>query len=123
MRNKEVFMHVDDFGDLYLYDVLLSFIYPRVFVCVDVFDCRYLFYEMSSDGGKDIWLVSKITKGEYFDLIDRNMPIQRVYEKKKVGRSFRYPKRIQKQMSSKCMLMEKSGLKCCPQRTSMLTVS
>lgn len=83
MRNKEVFMHVDDFGDLYLYDVLLSFIYPRVFVCVDVFDCRYLFYEMSSDGGKDIWLVSKITKGEYFDLIDRNMPIQRVYEKKK----------------------------------------
>lgn len=82
MNDKDVFMHVDELGDLYLYDVLLTYIYPRVFVCEDQFDCKYLFYEMSSMDRKDIWLVSKISKREYYSLVDRNIPIQEAYVNK-----------------------------------------
>ena len=44
MSNKDIFMHVSQLGDLYIFDVLLSYIYPRVFVCQDIYDCKYLFY-------------------------------------------------------------------------------
>lgn len=63
MRGKEVFMHIDQLGDLYIYDVLLSYVYPRVFVCLDQYDSRYLFYEMDSEDESDVWLVGKVTKG------------------------------------------------------------
>lgn len=82
MRDKELFMNVDQLGDLYIYDVLLSYIYPRVFVCQDVYECKYLFYEMDSADDKDVWLVSKITKKEYYSLIDRKKAIQKAYDKK-----------------------------------------
>lgn len=82
MSDKEVFMHVEQLGDLYMYDVLLSYIYPRVFVCEDIYGCKYLFYEMNSEDNKDTWLVSKITKREYYNLVDKKKPIQKVYEKK-----------------------------------------
>lgn len=75
-------MHVDELGDLYLYDVLLEFIYPHVFVCEDLFNSKYLFYEMSSDQDRDVWLVTKISNREYYDLIDRNKSIQDAYNGK-----------------------------------------
>ena len=75
-------MHVDEIGDLFLYDVLLEFIYPRVFVCEDSFNSKYLFYEMSSDQDKDVWLVSRISNTEYYDLVDRNKSIQEAYRGK-----------------------------------------
>ena len=63
MSDKDIFMKVAEFGELYIYDVLLFYIYPRVFVCQDQYECKYLFYEMDSeDDDIDIWLVSKITK-------------------------------------------------------------
>ncbi|MGN0906859.1 MAG: DUF6575 domain-containing protein [Bullifex sp.] len=79
MNDKDVFMHVNELGDLYLYDVLLTYIYPRVFVCEDLFDCKYLFYEMSSMDRKDVWLVSRISKNEYYSLVDRKISIQEAY--------------------------------------------
>lgn len=82
MDNQNIFMHVDELGDLYLYDVLLEFIYPRVFVCEDLFNSKYLFYEMSSDQDRDVWLVTKISNREYYDLIDRNKSIQDAYNGK-----------------------------------------
>lgn len=82
MTNNEIFLSVKDLGDLYIYDVLLSFIYPRVFVCTDKYDCKYLFYEMSSKDNRDIWLVSKITKDEFYDLIDNKICIQEAYKHK-----------------------------------------
>lgn len=82
MSDTELFMHVAQLGDLYIYDVLLSYIYPRVFVCQDVYDCKYLFYEMDTTDDKDVWLVSKITKREYYSLIDRKKAIQKAYDKK-----------------------------------------
>lgn len=82
MTNNEIFLSIKDLGDLYIYDVLLSFIYPRVFVCTDKYDCKYLFYEMSSKDNRDIWLVSKITKDEFYDLIDNKICIQEAYKHK-----------------------------------------
>ena len=45
MSNKGVLMHVDELSDLYLCDVLLDFIYPRVFfiriyLIVSIFSTR-----------------------------------------------------------------------------------
>ena len=69
MNDNEVFMHVDEFGDLYLYDVLLSYIYPRVFVCEDYYNCLLLFYEISSEQNVDTWIVTKLNRKEYYSSI------------------------------------------------------
>ena len=82
MSDKEVFMRVQELGDLYLYDVLLSYIYPRVFVCEDSYNGKYVFYEVSSKDNKDVWLVAKISKDEYYSLIDCQKAIQDVYKNK-----------------------------------------
>ncbi len=83
MSDKEVFMRVAELGDLYLYDVLLSYIYPRVFVCEDIYDSKYIFYEVGSKENKDTWVVAKLTKKEYYSLVDRKKAIQKAYEQKK----------------------------------------
>ena len=41
MSDNEIFMQVKELGDLYLYDVLLEYIYPRVFICEDIFNSKY----------------------------------------------------------------------------------
>lgn len=82
MSDKEIFMEVKELGTLYLYDVLLEYIYPRVFVCEDSYGCKYIFYEVSSRDNKDIWLVARISKKEYYSLVDRKKMIQKAYEKK-----------------------------------------
>lgn len=82
MSDKEVFMRVQELGNLYLYDVLLSYIYPRVFVCEDSYNSKYVFYEVSSKDNKDVWLVAKISKNEYYSLVDCKKAIQKVYENK-----------------------------------------
>lgn len=84
MKEKEVFMQVKELGDLFLYDVLLSYIYPRVFVCEDKYNCKYLFYEVSSNDNKDVWLVAKLTKNEYYSLVDGKTPVQQPYKNKSV---------------------------------------
>lgn len=78
--NKDVFMYIKQLGELFLYDILLSYIYPRVFVCQDVFESKYLFYEMESEDDYDKWLVTKITRKEYFDLVDKKKSIQSIYK-------------------------------------------
>lgn len=77
--SKDIFMRTDRFGDLYIYDVLLSYIYPRVFVCEDDYDSKYLFYEMDSNEKTDTWLVTKIKKTTYYDLVDKKSTIQDAY--------------------------------------------
>lgn len=83
MSDKEVFMQVAELGNLYLYDILLSYIYPRVFVCEDIYDSKYLFYEVESNENKDTWVVSKLTKKDYYALVDRKKAIQKAYDNKK----------------------------------------
>lgn len=82
MSDKEIFMQVKELGNLYLYDVLLEYIYPRVFICEDIYDSKYLFYEVSSKDDKDTWLVAKVSKKEYYALVDRKKSIQKAYVKK-----------------------------------------
>lgn len=82
MGDKEVFMQVKELGDLYLYDVLLAYIYPRVFVCEDIYNSKYLFYEVGSKDNKDTWVVAKVTAKEYYSLVDRKKAIQKAYENK-----------------------------------------
>lgn len=82
MRDDEIFMHVKELGDLYLYDVLLEYIYPRVFVCEDIYDSKYLFYELDNEDDKDTWIVTKVTKKEYYSLVDGKKAIQKAYKNK-----------------------------------------
>lgn len=82
MSDKEVFIQIQELGDLYLCDVLLSYIYPRVFVCEDSYNCKYVFWEVSSKDNKDVWLVAKISKDEYCLLVDCQKTIQEVYKNK-----------------------------------------
>ena len=81
MNKETIFMKIDEIGTLTIYDVLLSYIYPRVFVCMDEFECRYLFYEIESDDDHDIWLVTKLKKQEYYSLVDKERPVQYIYRK------------------------------------------
>lgn len=83
MNENEVFMHVDELGDLYLYDVLLSYIYPRVFVCEDYYNCLFLFYEISSEQNVDTWIVTKLNRREYYSLVDGKVAIQKAFQQKK----------------------------------------
>ena len=80
MSNEKVFMQGPELGDLYLYDVLLSYIYPRVFICEDSCKKKYIFYEVSSKDNKDVWLVSKISDEDCCSLAEGKKAIQTVYE-------------------------------------------
>ena len=84
MNCKDIFMKTEQFGDLCIYDVLLNYIYPRVFVCEDEFGCKYLFYEMENQKNIDIWFVTKLSQSTYYDLIDKKISIQKVYSKSKI---------------------------------------
>lgn len=81
MKNKKAFLSTSELGDLFIFDVLLTYIYPRVFVCEDIYDTKYLFYEMESLDNLDTWLVCKIRKQDYYDLVDKKKPIQSIYKK------------------------------------------
>lgn len=82
MNNKDIFAYVRELEYLYIHDVLLEYIYPRVFVCEDMFNNKYLLYEVSSENNKDIWLAAKISENEYHSLINSRNPVQKAYEKK-----------------------------------------
>ena len=79
MSNEKVFMQGPELGDLYLYDVLLSYIYPRVFICEDSSKNKYIFYEVSSKDNRDVWLVSKISEEDCCSLAEGKKAIQTVY--------------------------------------------
>lgn len=79
MDDNKVFMHGQELGDLYLYDVLLSYIYPRVFICEDSCKKKYIFYEVSSKDNRDVWLVAKISEEDCHSLAEGKKAIQTVY--------------------------------------------
>lgn len=79
LKKDKAFLSTVELGELFLYDVLLSYIYPRIFVCEDEFRSKYLFYEMESDGNTDTWLVSKTKELDYYDLVEKRKSIQSIY--------------------------------------------
>ena len=80
MQDNKVFMTTDEFGDLYIIDVLVKYIYPVSFVCQDKFESNYLFYEIMDDDSICKWNVVKITKKEYYAICDRKQTIQKAYK-------------------------------------------
>lgn len=82
MSVRKLFMDVPHLGELYIQDVLVAYIYPRVFICQDNQEHTYLLYEMDSPENKDVWLVSNITKDDYCNLVGCEKSIQEVYEEK-----------------------------------------
>jgi len=83
MKNSQEFLKLDTIGALYIYDVLLHYIYPRIFVCEDEYNSKYLFYEITEDTLLDKWIVSKIKNKEYYDIIDKVEPVQKFINSKK----------------------------------------
>ena len=79
MNGNEVFMHIEELGNLYFSEVLLHFVYPRCFVCRDNADSRYLFYEMHSGSDKDTWLVTRLGDDDYKDILQKRKPVQEAY--------------------------------------------
>lgn len=79
MSDDKIFMHGPELGNLYLYDVLLSYIYPRIFICEDSNRDKYIFYEVSSKDNRDVWLVSKISEEDCCSLAEGKKAIQTVY--------------------------------------------
>ena len=82
MFNGEALMATEETGCLFLQDVLFAYIYPRIFVCANTNGEKYMFYEVSSHGNKDVWLVVEIEDEEYCDVIEKRKSIQQVYEEK-----------------------------------------
>lgn len=74
--SENIFIETELFGNLFIYDVLMSYIYPRIFICQDDYECKYLFYDISEDEQKDEWIVVKIKKDEYYSIIDGLKSVQ-----------------------------------------------
>ena len=80
MKNHEIFMFLEGIGNVYIYDILIFYIYPRVFVCQDEYEGKYLFNEITEDLNHDKWLVLKIKKSDYYKLIDGKISIQNIFK-------------------------------------------
>ena len=111
MKEKEVFINVPDIGDLYIYDVLVSYVCPVSFVCIDEYGTRYLFYEIYDEPDYIQWLISKITKKEYYSIIDKKVPIQKAFTNSVYLRKI---KKIYESNSVLCEKIEKNELDLLP---------
>jgi len=72
---KEPFISVTSLGDLRIRDVFARIDYPKVFVCEDALQTKYLFYEVDSEYEFDSWLVIRISNKRYYDLITQQVGI------------------------------------------------
>ena len=82
MNNKDFFASVEGDDNLYIVDVLLSYIYPRIFICENDENDKFLLYEMSNENNIDTWLVARISDDEYDSLQNKKLSVQEVYRGK-----------------------------------------
>ena len=68
-------------GNLYMNRVLVSYIYPRIFICRNDDGQRFLFYEMVGNDKCDKWLGIKITEEESKMLCTKQCSVQSLYMK------------------------------------------
>lgn len=80
---KELFANLDRIGPLYLSDIILYYIYPRIFICENDSKEKFLLCEMSNRDDTDIWLSGKISEEEYGSIIKKEKSIQAIYRNKK----------------------------------------
>lgn len=83
MNSKDFFASVEGDDDLYIVDVLLSYIYPRIFVCKNDDNDKFLLYEMSNKDEIDTWLTTRISNEEHVSLKRKETSIQDLYKGKK----------------------------------------
>lgn len=83
MNNKDFFASVEGDDNLYIVDVLLSYIYPRIFVCKNDDNDKFLLYEMSNKNEVDTWLTTRISDEEHISLQRKEISIQDLYKRKK----------------------------------------
>lgn len=72
---KEPFINVSSLGELRIRDVFVRMDYPKIFVCEDALQVKYLFYEIDSEYDFDSWLVVRISNKRYYDLITQRIGI------------------------------------------------
>jgi hypothetical protein len=79
--SNEVYFQTEELGTLFLSDILSFYIYPRIFICKDNKDIKYLFYEVISTANVDTWLVCRISKDIYTNILEGKTSIQSIYIK------------------------------------------
>lgn len=70
-----------ELGNFYLCDVLLEYIYPRLFICENDNNRLFLLYEISSQENCDIWLVKEISGEERESLLNKKISLQESFQK------------------------------------------
>lgn len=78
--NYEKKFIINDLGHFSLFDVLVGFEYPTLFVCKDVFSAYYLFYESDYDTDMNEWLIIKITNKQYWNLKTSKISLQQTFK-------------------------------------------
>lgn len=69
-----------ELGNFYLCDVLLEYIYPRLFICENDNGKLFLLYEISSQENRDIWLVKEIFEEERESLSNKKFSLQEMFQ-------------------------------------------
>ena len=82
MNNKDFFASIEGDDNLYIVDVLLSYIYPRIFICENDENYKFLLYEMSNENNTDAWLATRISDTECDSLQNKKLSVQDVYRGK-----------------------------------------
>jgi len=72
-------LNTKEFGKLHLTNVLFKYVYPISFICVDKFDCHYLFFEAIDDNDYCMWNVVKVTNEEYIAICNKKLSIQEAF--------------------------------------------
>ena len=80
---KELFANLDRISPLYLSDIILYYIYPRIFICENDSKEKFLLCEMSNRDNTDVWLSGKISEEEYESIARKEKSIQTVYRNMK----------------------------------------
>lgn len=82
MTNNELLFKEQHIGSFYMHRVLLSHIYPRVFICNTDKNEKYLFYEVESREHTDRWLGVKISDTECEAVSTKKCSVQSLYTSK-----------------------------------------
>ena len=76
---KNVVFKVDN-KELYEDQVLLDYIYPVLFTCVDDFDNMYISVCYDADASKTCWLLAKVKPVQVIDLLENKITIREMFE-------------------------------------------
>lgn len=82
---RKEFLDVPSIGKLYIHHELVTYDYPLIFVCEDDYDSLYLFSEIRDLEDFEEWIAKKITREQYFDIIEDRLTFKDAYIRKENG--------------------------------------